>query len=393
MIWGKKLTKMPEVHIFHAFFDTIGGGELLALRLSEALNDLGFEIYLHTVSDIKLESISKYFHRIPKNIKLVIHKRPFKERFLRDITQGRSVRLRRLIVYKDIFENEMKKMQENKEGEQKTIVVVETQSNVPSPADYSYIHFPALLEYLPKERRRGISWKIYEFQVKRLIRHFLKYKPKIVLTNSTWTAKKVKKAYGFDAEVIHPPVDIEYFIINANNDKRERMFVTVSRFSPEKNLKSVLVVADKLRDFTFYIMGSTDVYSKPVIEELHYLIDKMKLDNVEILTDVPREKLRKILGEAMFYLHPQFSEHFGISIVEAMASGCIPFVYYDSGSAWDIVSKVDQRLIYRSIEEVVEKSLNLISSGELDKIRKKAVNTSRNFTFHSFKNKLSKYFQ
>ena len=50
-------------------------------------------------------------------------------------------------------------------------------------------------------------------------------------------------------------------------------------------------------------------------------------------------------------MHPTLNEHFGISIVEAMALGCIPVVH-DSGGPREFVN---EKFRYESVEEAAEK--------------------------------------
>ncbi|HEX9239627.1 MAG TPA: glycosyltransferase, partial [Candidatus Bathyarchaeia archaeon] len=51
----------------------------------------------------------------------------------------------------------------------------------------------------------------------------------------------------------------------------------------------------------------------------------------------PLRKVKDVLGRAMAYVHCAENEHFGITIVEAMAAGCVPIVH-DSGGPREIVT-------------------------------------------------------
>src|SRR2546426_9894797 len=51
----------------------------------------------------------------------------------------------------------------------------------------------------------------------------------------------------------------------------------------------------------------------------------------------PLRKAKDLLGRAMAYVHCAENEHFGITIVEAMAAGCVPVVH-DSGGPREIVT-------------------------------------------------------
>jgi glycosyltransferase involved in cell wall biosynthesis len=58
-----------------------------------------------------------------------------------------------------------------------------------------------------------------------------------------------------------------------------------------------------------------------------------------------------MLAAAKVYLHTMVGEHFGISIVEAMASGCIP-VSHNSGGMVEFVPSQNR---YETIEQAAEK--------------------------------------
>ena len=78
------------------------------------------------------------------------------------------------------------------------------------------------------------------------------------------------------------------------------------------------------------------------MDSLEKQISKLKVnDKVRILPNVDRERLRQMLLDSKIYLHPKKNEHFGISIVEGMAAGCIPIVH-NSGGPKEFVS-INQR--------------------------------------------------
>jgi len=134
------------------------------------------------------------------------------------------------------------------------------------------------------------------------------------------------------ADVVYPPVDVEYYSRASSNDSREKIVVTISRFVSEKRLDKIIDVAVELKDYTFVLIGSTSEYSGRVLSELNRKIKEQSLQNVIIETDLPKNKVLEYLSRARFYLHPEFPEHFGIAVVEAMAAGTVPIVYRDGGA-------------------------------------------------------------
>jgi glycosyltransferase involved in cell wall biosynthesis len=367
--------------VFNAHLGLAGGGELVALNIAKALEESGYEVDLVTyrfeVEDVERASKLLTPGYKPKN--LVVFETPRLIKLLG--VGGRFVRLRRLLLVSDFLER--------CRGEYD--LIIDTSSNMPTRADIVYVHYPATLRSSGKS---GLHWAMYDKLVQHVSKRLLG-KPKLVLCNSSWTAGKFKSAYNddFTVEVLYPPVDVEYFSEVAGNAK-ENVVVTVSRFTPEKNLERIVDVADKLRDFRFMIVGGRAKYSEPVIGNISRRIRERGVDNVELLFNVPRDKLREILGSAKYYLHPPYAEHFGISVVEAMSAGCIPIVHRDGGTWYDVVSKIGCMLGYYVINEVpyiiraIEKDRKLY-----EELRKKSVEVAGMFTYGRFKKSLLNYLE
>lgn len=372
---------MTRVAVFNAHLGLAGGGELVALNIAKALEESGYEVDLVTyrfeVEDVERASKLLTPGYKPKN--LVVFETPRLIKLLG--VGGRFVRLHRLLLVSDFLER--------CRGEYD--LIIDTSSNMPTRADIVYVHYPATLRSSGKS---GLHWAVYDKLVQHVSKRLLG-KPKLVLCNSSWTAGKFKSAYNddFTVEVLYPPVDVEYFSEVAGSAK-ENVVVTVSRFTPEKNLERIVDVADKLRDFRFMIVGGRAKYSEPVIGNISRRIRERGVDNVELLFNVPRDKLREILGSAKYYLHPPYAEHFGISVVEAMSAGCIPIVHRDGGTWYDVVSKIRGMLGYYVINEVpyiiraIEKDRKLY-----EELRKKSVEVAGMFTYGRFKKSLLNYLE
>ena len=109
---------------------------------------------------------------------------------------------------------------------------------------------------------------------------------------------------------------------------------------------------------------------------------------MDLKINVPRSKLRELLGSAKYCLHPPFPEHFGISIVEAMATGCVPIVYKDGGAWYDVVNKVSDILGYKDINNIIR---HLDSNKDLYvSLRDRSIKISKTFNYENFKKNLLK---
>lgn len=366
-----------KVLIIHGIFDALGGGELFVLKLAKALIEEGFQVDILTSTYPNIEKIRDIYGETfyPR----FIVKRVRRAEYLNKLMPGRLVRLRRLIIY-----NSYNSLIE--EARKEYDLVLDTQSNLPTPVDVSYIHYPALL---PTQRKEPL-YNIYNSIVSFIARSYKKPRSARILTNSTWTAHVIYRLYGIIPDVLYPPVDIDYFVDASISSDREKIIVTISRFSPEKRLDKLFEVAKQLPSYTFILVGSTGPGSDEVLNNLKTKKDTLGIHNVEFKPNLPRSQLKELLGKALFYLHPEFTEHFGIAIIEAMSAGCIPIVYRDGGAWYDAVSKISDKLGYTDISEVPRIISNIEKEKELQKeLREKSIEVSKQFSYEKFKKSLT----
>ena len=142
------------------------------------------------------------------------------------------------------------------------------------------------------------------------------------------------------------------------------MIITVGRIRPEKRMELFLDIARRMPRVNFAIIGSVTP-EKSYYETLR----KAAPINVSFVL-VPLRKAKDTLGKAKVYVHTALNEHFGITIVEAMASGCVPVVH-NSGGPREIVSDgVGYR--WNTISEAVQQISNLIENDGLRRELSKA---------------------
>src|SRR5690348_11024217 len=93
-----------------------------------------------------------------------------------------------------------------------------------------------------------------------------------------------------------------------------------------------LEIARKLPSIDFAIIGSVATDKNPYYDRLRSAAPS----NVSFVVS-PLRKVSELLGRAKVYVHCAKNEHYGITIVEAMAASCVPVVN-DSGGPREIVS-------------------------------------------------------
>jgi glycosyltransferase involved in cell wall biosynthesis len=148
-------------------------------------------------------------------------------------------------------------------------------------------------------------------------------RPDALAANSTAVRERIRRFYGRDATVIHPPVDVEAF--DATQEKEPGHFLWVHRLVPYKRPELVL---EAFRDLPYRL---TMVGVGPLEQRLR----KQLPAHVDLVGWASRDELVELYGRASGFIHVG-EEDFGITMVEALAAGT-PVVALDAGGARDIV--------------------------------------------------------
>ncbi len=338
---------MKRVAIVHPLFNVVGGAEKLALDMARVLESHGWSVNIYTL-EVDRRAIEKIMHGSLHGYRIRVLDEPLWLRVVRAALRGSAWRLQRILIY-DFFWKYIKILKNSYN------VIIETQSNMPSPADISYLHEPGFL----LNRAKGVYGSVLSLAERALLRHG---RPRLVLTNSKWTQMLLRKTYGVHAEVLHPAVDVEFFS-SCDTDGRERLVATVTRFEPQKRAEKIIYLAKLVRGYQFVIIGSAQG------DRAWRYVDKIRRkarelgigDKIVLIPNASRETLRDTLCRARFYLHPPYPEYFGIAVAEAMAAGAVPIVYRMGGAWTDLVAPVSTRLGYVTLREAAEIIMNIDS--------------------------------
>ena len=161
------------------------------------------------------------------------------------------------------------------------------------------------------------------------------------VANSENTRSRIWKVYRREAQVIHPPVEIESFTWQPPED----YFLIVSELVPYKQVETAVRTfarnGRKLR-----IAGGGPEWSR---------LRKLAKPNIEFLGRVSDADLRTLYSRCRAFLLPG-EEDFGITPVEAMASGK-PVIAYARGGALETVPECGGVLYQDASEEGLEAAL------------------------------------
>jgi glycosyltransferase involved in cell wall biosynthesis len=175
------------------------------------------------------------------------------------------------------------------------------------------------------ERVRGVQARTMDALSERLRRRDLEAAGRVdgYIAISTAVAERIAAAYGREAPVVHPPVEVDEFAPGAVKDRDH--FAWVHRLTPYKR---PLEVVEAFRGLPQRL---TMVGVGPLADEVRSRLPA----NVELRSWIPRDQLASLLAGAGGFIHVG-EEDFGISMVEALAAGT-PVLALGRGGARDIV--------------------------------------------------------
>jgi glycosyltransferase involved in cell wall biosynthesis len=190
-----------------------------------------------------------------------------------------------------------------------------------------------------------------------------------IIVNSNFTKGIIDQEYGVDSLILYPPVELI-----GKGDTKENVILSVGRFEPSLNAKKQDVLIEAFRilhqanpDWRLVLAGASA--SDSWVSHLQRLAGDLP---VELATNISHDNLRALYGRASVYWHaagygvdatknPELTEHFGISTVEAISAGCVPFVVGKGGQK-EIVT--NDALYWNTPQELAAKTSNWIKSRE-----------------------------
>lgn len=194
------------------------------------------------------------------------------------------------------------------------------------------------------------------------------------IANSKNTAKRIKKYYRKEAEIIYPPVNVSDF---KPSKEIEDFYLVCSRLIPYKKIDLVISAFNDL-GLPLKIIGTGSIENQ---------LKKMAKNNIEFLGRVSDEELKKYYQRAKALIFPT-EEDFGIVPVEAMASGR-PVIGYKKGGAQETITPDTGLFFEEQTKESLIKAVKKFQKMKFDslKIRK----WSEQFDAKIFKEKIKNF--
>ncbi len=217
---------------------------------------------------------------------------------------------------------------------------------------------------------------------------------KLAIYNSEFTKKIIDHSINIKGQVVYPPVDT----LNIKPLKKKKQILNVGRFVNLTKVKKQhimveafkkLVDKNQLNDWSFHLVGGVLPGDEDFIQQLKKDSQGYK---IFFYPNANLDTVRKLYGESKIYWHamgyqeddPSKFEHFGISTVEAMSAGCVPVVI-NKGGQTEIVEPQKSGFLWDSLDELIEKTLQLITNPKLfDTTSKQSIIRAQEFSQERF---------
>lgn len=217
-----------------------------------------------------------------------------------------------------------------------------------------------------------------------------------VVVNSKFTKEFIDQEYPVESVVLYPPVDIKKF----KPGKKENIILYVGRFSQLEQSKKqdVLLRAFKKffdsghNDWKLILAGGSEVGRTKFVDKLK---EDARTYPVRIIENPSFKNLKEYYASAKIFWsasgygvdekkEPSHVEHFGITVVEAMAAGLVP-VIFNAGGFKEIIDNGVNGYLWNTTEQLVSKTNSLVSNSKLfGSLVKKAKEDSQLYSYERF---------
>lgn len=335
--------------LFDPYLDTLGGGERYLVGMAQVLEDLGFDVFLNWKDKGVIEKLEKRF----------------------------GVELERTFVVENI-----------RRGFGFDLCFWFSDGSIPLLlAKKNFLHFQVPFKNVDG---KNIKNRIKLLNIDK------------VVVNSFFTKRVIDGEFGVSGEVVYPPVDVDSFLKRRVN--KENIIIFVGRFSQLKQAKRQDVLIEVFKDMVdrgffkewkLILAGGVEIGSSIYLKDLKkassgYPIEFLESPSFDKLVDAYLRS--KIFWSASGFgvdedKSPDKVEHFGITLVEAMASRVFP-IAFAAGGHKEIIENGKNGFLWKEKDELIDLTLLAIDKKLYLKKENDLIERSRLFSYKSFSDKI-----
>ncbi|AUY14220.1 MULTISPECIES: glycosyltransferase family 4 protein [Serratia] len=261
----------------------------------------------------------------------------------------------------------------------------------PDQLHISYVHSP--IRYAWDLQHQYLNESGMRKGVKSMLARFLLHKIRMwdyrtangvdhFIANSKFIARRIKKVYGREADVIYPPVDVERFSLVS---KKDNYYFTASRMVPYKRMDLIVEAFSHMPDKKLVVIGDGSEMKK---------IKSKASGNIEILGYQSNDVMKEHMQNAKAFVFAA-EEDFGITPVEAQACGT-PVIAFGKGGSLETVRPygIDNATGFFFREQTIASIVDAVSQFEnhVDAVSPDACrNNAMRFSSTRFKQEMAQY--
>lgn len=230
----------------------------------------------------------------------------------------------------------------------------------------------------------------------------------IFITHSQFTRNHLEN-WGIQSKLLYPYIPLSKTI---SLPKKEKIIVSVGRFFKHLHSKrhdlaiqtfSLLKKSTAFRDYRLVVVGGLQKEDQRYFSELKTIADKDA--SIELKPNISYDLLVTYYKKSMFYWHfagfgidenryPELVEHMGITPIEAMAYGSIPFCYA-AGGPKEIITQGRNGFLFKSEDELMKEMTGLVTKqNAMYSMQKRAMEfVAKNFGYPVFEKNVVNLFQ
>ena len=368
----KACLPVGRVGLYDPYLDTLGGGEKHILSIMDVFADLGYEVNIFWDKNLTKEIKNRFNLRCIDTSK-----------YLLNIFKKKPSTLRTL----------------------QTLKTLKTFDYFFYVTDGSYFFSGAKKNFvyamIPDK-------KIYSLTLINRLK-LINYK---FITHSLFTQKWLKK-FNIDSTIIMPYLDDKLIGQNIKSSKKEKIILSVGRFfshlhSKRQDLaiKTFLQLKSQSKEFKEYKLILAGGLMKEDQKYFNQLKSLAKNDSsIEFKPNIKLYELYKLYKLSNYFWHfagygvdeeknPEQVEHFGITPLEAMASGCLTFCY-SAGGPKELIVDGENGFLFSNEHQLIDKMIKVDLDGALKaNIRKNGIKfVKENFSYKIFQKKVVDLFR
>lgn len=209
--------------------------------------------------------------------------------------------------------------------------------------------------------------RVYEYYVSHV---------RYIVTNSINSQKRIQKYLNRQSKVIYPPIDVSRSRYEGYGD----FWLSVNRLYPEKRVELQIEAFRRSPQERLIIVGgyAEADHALPYAASIRNNLP----DNVELLGAITEDELIELYAHCRGFITTSLDEDFGMTPVEAMASGKPVVAINEGGYRETVIDGSTGLLVGPNVSEIVDAVRTI--SGDPAKFKENCIEQSRKFDGNIF---------